>query len=77
MSSEKKTEMTTGTNTPITQTMAKMWTGPRSETSHDLLAWFVYAVVILHIAATFWHALVKRDGTLARMWPGAGHDRSV
>jgi cytochrome b561 len=41
------------------------------ETSHDLLAWFVYAVVALHIAATFWHVVVKKDETLARMWPGA------
>lgn len=41
------------------------------ETSHDLLAWFVYAVVILHIAATFWHVVVKKDETLSRMWPGA------
>lgn len=41
------------------------------ETSHGLLAWFVYAVVILHVAATFWHVLVKKDETLSRMWPGA------
>jgi cytochrome b561 len=41
------------------------------ETSHDLLAWFVYAVVALHIAATVWHVVVKKDETLSRMWPGA------
>ena len=35
------------------------------ETSHDLLAWFVYAVVALHIAATFWHVVVKKDETLS------------
>jgi cytochrome b561 len=28
-------------------------------------------VVILHIAATFWHVLVKKDETLSRMWPEA------
>ncbi|MBW7968728.1 cytochrome b [Bradyrhizobium sp. BR 10289] len=42
------------------------------ELSHDTLAWLVYAVVALHIAATVWHAVVMRDGTLARMWPRAG-----
>jgi len=47
------------------------------EVTHDAFAYLVYAAVAVHIAATFWHALVKRDGTLARMWPGAGHDRSV
>ncbi|MFT4119792.1 cytochrome b [Bradyrhizobium sp.] len=39
------------------------------EVTHDALAWFVYAVVALHIAATIWHAVVMRDGVLARMWP--------
>jgi cytochrome b561 len=36
---------------------------------HDSLAYFVYAVVSLHIAATLWHVLVKKDETLAQMWP--------
>ncbi|CAL76636.1 cytochrome b(561) (fragment) [Bradyrhizobium sp. ORS 278] len=26
-------------------------------------------VVGLHIAATLWHEFVKKDETLARMWP--------
>jgi cytochrome b561 len=39
------------------------------EISHGLLAYVVYAVVALHIGATFWHVLVKKDETLARMWP--------
>jgi len=43
------------------------------EVAHDTLAWLVYAVVALHIAATFWHAWVMRDGTLARMWPRTGN----
>ncbi|SEN29635.1 cytochrome b [Bradyrhizobium sp. OK095] len=43
------------------------------EVSHDMLAWFVYAAVALHIAATLWHAVVMRDGTLARMWPRSGN----
>jgi cytochrome b561 len=38
------------------------------ETSHELIAWLVYAAVALHIAATFWHVVVKRDETLSRMW---------
>jgi cytochrome b561 len=41
------------------------------ELLHDSLAYLVYAVVTLHIAATLWHALVKKDKTLARMWPPA------
>ena len=44
------------------------------EVSHDALAWLVYAAVALHIAATFWHAVVLRDGTLARMWPRPGNE---
>lgn len=39
------------------------------EVAHGLLAYLVYAVVALHIAATLWHVLVKKDETLARMWP--------
>jgi cytochrome b561 len=39
------------------------------ETLHGLLAYLVYAVVTLHIAATLWHVLVKKDETLWRMWP--------
>jgi cytochrome b561 len=31
--------------------------------------WFVYALVILHVAATAWHVAVKKDGTLERMLP--------
>ena len=43
------------------------------EVAHDTLALLVYAVVALHIAATAWHAVVMRDGTLARMWPRPGN----
>lgn len=39
------------------------------ERSHEFLAWLVYAAVAMHIAATLWHELVEKDGTLARMWP--------
>ncbi len=39
------------------------------EITHDTLAYVVYLVVGLHIAATLWHEFVKKDETLARMWP--------
>lgn len=39
------------------------------ELAHGALAYVVYAVVALHIAATLWHVVVKKDETLARMWP--------
>ena len=31
--------------------------------------WAVYALIILHIAATAWHVGVRRDGVLERMLP--------
>jgi cytochrome b561 len=31
--------------------------------------WLVYALVILHLAATAWHVAVRKDGTLERMLP--------
>jgi cytochrome b561 len=31
----------------------------------------VYVAVGLHIVATIWHAAVKKDETLSRMWRGA------
>ncbi|MBI5263199.1 MAG: cytochrome b [Bradyrhizobium sp.] len=40
-------------------------------TAHDVVAYLVYAAVGLHVAATFWHILVKKDETLSRMWPSA------
>ncbi|MGJ5177169.1 cytochrome b [Bradyrhizobium oligotrophicum] len=39
------------------------------EIAHDTLAYAVYLVVGLHIVATLWHEFVKKDDTLARMWP--------
>jgi cytochrome b561 len=45
------------------------------ETLHGLAAWAVYLTVGLHVAAVAWHEAVKRDGTLARMWPGASRTR--
>jgi cytochrome b561 len=31
--------------------------------------WLVYALVLLHVAATVWHVSVRRDGVLDRMLP--------
>ena len=50
------------------------WIEHAGELSHGLLAYLVYAAVALHIGATVWHVLVKKDESLARMWPGAGRD---
>jgi cytochrome b561 len=36
---------------------------------HDLGAWLLLALVCLHIAAAFWHELVRKDGVLRRMLP--------
>ncbi|WP_407150815.1 cytochrome b [Bradyrhizobium sp. ORS 86] len=44
------------------------------EVAHGLLAYLVYAAVALHIAATIWHVVVKRDETLSRMWPRASRN---
>ncbi|MGF6306362.1 cytochrome b561 [Bradyrhizobium sp. i1.8.4] len=33
-------------------------------------------MVALHIAATLWHVVVKKDETLARMWPRASRNPS-
>ncbi len=31
--------------------------------------WLVYGLIVLHLAATVWHAAVRRDGVLDRMLP--------
>jgi cytochrome b561 len=31
--------------------------------------WLVYALILLHVAATVWHVSVRRDGVLNRMLP--------
>lgn len=46
------------------------------ELAHGTLAYLVYAAVALHIAATLWHVVVKRDETLSRMWPRASRNPS-
>jgi cytochrome b561 len=41
------------------------------ELAHGALSYLVYGAVAIHIAATLWHAVLLRDGTLRRMWPAA------
>ena len=41
-----------------------------AETAHYILALLVGAALIAHIGAACWHAWVKKDSVLTRMWPG-------
>ncbi|MEX8511922.1 MAG: cytochrome b [Leptothrix ochracea] len=41
---------------------------------HVWLAWGMLALVVLHIAAAFWHHLVHRDGVLVAMTPQPSKD---
>ena len=45
--------------------------GPQkiAESIHLVGQWFVYALVLLHIAGTVWHLVIRRDGLLERMLP--------
>jgi len=40
-----------------------------AKTVHLTTQWAVYALVLLHLAGTAWHVVVRRDGTLERMLP--------
>jgi cytochrome b561 len=40
-----------------------------AEAIHVIGQWFVYALVLLHIAGTAWHLVIRRDGLLERMLP--------
>ncbi len=37
--------------------------------AHDVLAWAILALIAGHVAAALWHAVVKKDNVLQRMWP--------
>lgn len=37
--------------------------------AHHVLAWTIGVVLAVHLAAVFWHAALKRDAVLTRMWP--------
>lgn len=45
------------------------WLDKLAETGHSLGQWAVYALVLLHVAATVWHVAFRRDGLLQRMIP--------
>lgn len=45
------------------------WIDHLADTGHSLGQWAVYALVLLHIAATAWHVGWRRDGLLQRMLP--------
>ena len=40
------------------------------EAAHELVAWMLAAIVVLHIGATIYHWKVRRDDVLRRMLPG-------
>lgn len=40
--------------------------------AHGLLAWLLFATVMLHLAAALWHLWVRRDGVFASMASLAG-----
>lgn len=40
-----------------------------AELGHSAAQWALYALVLLHAAATAYHVAVRRDGTLTRMLP--------
>ncbi len=44
---------------------------------HGVLAIAVLALIALHVAGALYHLLVKRDGVMGRMLPGAGPGTSV
>jgi cytochrome b561 len=37
--------------------------------AHYLLAWTIGFVLAAHLGAVVWHAAIKRDSVLTRMWP--------
>jgi len=40
--------------------------------AHYIFVLCIGALLVLHIGATAWHARVKKDGVLERMWPNTG-----
>jgi cytochrome b561 len=37
--------------------------------AHYVFAWMIGIVLVLHLAAVVWHARIRRDTVLTRMWP--------
>jgi len=57
---------------------------PRNDTLHTLLwdahfylAFAFYALILLHVAAALFHALIRRDGVFESMAPAASHAKVV
>lgn len=46
--------------------------GVLMQTVHPTVAITLLALIALHIAGASYHALVRRDGVVRRMWPGPG-----
>lgn len=42
---------------------------------HGILAWVLFALIVAHVAAAFFHRFVLNDHVLQRMLPGAGPSR--
>jgi cytochrome b561 len=40
------------------------------EQAHYVFAWTIAFVLAAHLGAVVWHAAIKRDSVLTRMWPG-------
>jgi cytochrome b561 len=47
-----------------------------TEDLHGYLAYALFALAAMHIAAALWHHFVMRDGILRRMWPSALNSRA-
>ncbi len=41
----------------------------RAAEAHFVLAWVIGLVLATHLSAVVWHAAIKRDSVLTRMWP--------
>lgn len=56
-----------GSGEPLPQSFWDFW--PRYV--HGIATKLLAALIVLHIAAAFWHQFGKKDGLLSRMWFGA------
>jgi cytochrome b561 len=46
-----------------------------TEDIHGYLAYTLFTLIGLHVLAALWHQFYRRDGILARMWPGSRRDK--
>jgi len=47
-----------GKNVPLAEALT---------TIHQMMAWILIAMIILHVGAALWHQFIRRDGTLRKM----------